>query len=104
MTGQGIAQIVFYSMALVVLGYPLGVFMSRVYAGLPGGGVLGRVEHGFYRLVGTDVRREQDWRGYAKTVLVFSFVATLLLYAIQRLQHHLFLNPDHLPAVAPHIA
>ncbi len=50
------------------------------------------------------MRREQDWRGYAKAVIVFSVVSTLLLYAIQRLQHHLFLNPDHLPAVAPHIA
>jgi K+-transporting ATPase ATPase A chain len=102
--GQGVSQIVVYAIVLVALGYPLGAYMSRIYAGRAGAGILGRIENGFYRLVGTEGSREQDWRGYAKTVLVFSVVATLLLYAIQRLQHHLFLNPDHLPAVAPHIA
>src|SRR5207244_4485824 len=49
-------------------------------------------------------RGEQDWKGYGKTVLVFSVAFTALLYAIQRLQGHLFLNPDHLHGVAPHIA
>ncbi len=36
MNGQGIFQIVFYAVVLVALGYPLGVFMARVYAGRPG--------------------------------------------------------------------
>jgi potassium-transporting ATPase potassium-binding subunit len=101
--GQGISQIVLYAVVLVALGYPLGLYMARVYAARPGRGILGRIEGGFYRVIGTDAR-EQDWRGYAKAVLVFSVVSTLLLYAIQRLQNHLFLNPDHLSAVAPHIA
>ena len=104
MSGQGIAQIVVYALVLVALGYPLGLYMARIYAGRAGKSVLGQMETGFYRVIGTDSRREQDWRGYAKSVIVFSVVASLLLYAIQRLQHHLFLNPDHLPAVAPHIA
>ena len=47
---------------------------------------------------------EQDWKSYAKTVLVFSVVFTAVLYAIQRLQGHLFLNPDHLKGVPSHIA
>jgi potassium-transporting ATPase potassium-binding subunit len=102
-SGQGISQIVVYSIVLVALGYPLGVYMARVYQGSAGRGILGGIESGFYRAIGTDAR-EQDWRAYAKAVLVFSVVSTLLLYAILRLQHHLFLNPDHLPAVAPHIA
>ena len=103
MNGQGISQILVYAVVLVALGYPLGAYMARVYAGRAGRSVLGRMETGFYRVIGTDAR-EQDWRGYAKSVIVFSVVSSLLLYAIQRLQHHLFLNPDHLPAVAPHIA
>ncbi len=37
-------------------------------------------------------------------MLVFSAVCSAVLYAIQRLQGHLFLNPDHLKGVAPHIA
>ncbi|HEY7396820.1 MAG TPA: potassium-transporting ATPase subunit KdpA [Gaiellaceae bacterium] len=100
---QGISQILVYAVVLVALGYPLGIYMARVYEGRAGRSLLGRAETGFYRLIGTDAR-EQDWKGYAKSVIVFSAVSSLLLYAIQRLQHHLFLNPDHLPAVSPHIA
>ncbi|HEX6762540.1 MAG TPA: potassium-transporting ATPase subunit KdpA [Gaiellaceae bacterium] len=103
MSPQGISQILVYAVVLVALGYPLGVYMARVYEGRAGRSLLGRLETGFYRLIGTDAR-EQDWKGYAKSVIVFSVVSSLLLYAIQRLQSHLFLNPDHVPAVSPYIA
>jgi K+-transporting ATPase ATPase A chain len=104
--GQGISQILVYAVVLVGLAYPLGLYMARVYdtGRRFGGGVLSGIEGGFYRVVGTDARREQDWRGYAKSVLVFSVLSSLVLYAILRLQAHLFLNPDHLSAVPPHIA
>src|SRR5690349_23904602 len=79
--------------------------MARVYTSERfGWRWLQAIEGGFYRLVRTDGRREQDWKGYAKTVLVFSVAFTAVVYAIQRLQAHLFLNPDHLKAVPPHIA
>jgi K+-transporting ATPase ATPase A chain len=99
-SGQGIAQIVVYALVLVGLAYPLGAYMARVYTArrLPGGAV----ERGFLRLVGDG--REQDWKGYAKTLLVFSVVFSALLYALQRLQGHLFLNPDHLHGVPAHVA
>ena len=100
MSGQGIAQIVFYSVALIALGYPLGIFMARAYTREK----LDPVERGFLRLLGRGSGEEQDWKSYAKTVLVFSVGFTAVLYAIQRLQGHLFLNPDHLKGVAPHIA
>ncbi|MBV8598380.1 MAG: potassium-transporting ATPase subunit KdpA, partial [Actinobacteria bacterium] len=53
---------------------------------------------------GVDARREQDWRSYGKTVLVFSVLFFLLVYAMQRLQAHLFLNPDHMKAVPAHLS
>jgi potassium-transporting ATPase potassium-binding subunit len=108
MSGQGIAQILFYAIVLVAVGYPLGLFMARVYGDRfmlrRGFGWLRALERGFYRLVRTDPTREQDWKSYAKTVLLFSVVVSAVLYGIQRLQGHLFLNPDHLQGVAPHIA
>ena len=58
------------------------------------------MERGFYRLLRVDPEREQDWKSYGKTVLVFSVIFSIVLYAIQRLQGHLFLNPDHLKGVA----
>ena len=109
MTGQGIGQILVYSAVLIALSYPLGVYMTRVYGDrfLVGGGALGwlrSIERGFYRVVRTDPTREQDWKSYATTLLIFSLVFSGVLYGIQRLQAHLFLNPDHLPAVQSHIA
>ena len=105
MSGQGIAQILVYAVVLIALAYPLGLYMARVYTSERfGWRWLQAIEGGFYRLVRTDGRREQDWKSYGKTVLVFSIAFTAVVYAIQRLQGHLFLNPDHLKAVPSHIA
>src|SRR5229473_3199573 len=100
MSGQGIGQIVLYAVVLIALAYPLGLYMALVYNSerfLSGGwlGWLRAIERGFYRVVRTDPRREQDWKGYAKSVLVFSIVFFPVVYGVQRLQGHLFLNPDH---------
>jgi potassium-transporting ATPase potassium-binding subunit len=109
MSGQGIAQILVYAVVLIGLSYPLGAYMTRVYTddGFGARGWLawlGAVERGFYGLVGTDRRKQQDWKNYAKTVIVFTILFSGLLYAIQRLQGHLFLNPDKLAGVPSHIA
>ena len=105
MSGQGIGQILVYAVVLIALAYPLGLYMARVYTSERfGWGWLRAIEGGFCRLVGTDARREQDWKSYGKTVLVFSLLFSAFLYALQRLQGHLFLNPDHLKAVPSHIA
>src|SRR5262245_41796166 len=105
MSGQGISQLLVYAAALVVFGYPLGIWMARVYS-VPrvAGRFLGAVENGFYRLVRTNPAVEQDWKSYAKSVLVFSVLFSFVLYGIQRLQGHLFLNPDHMKAVPSHIS
>jgi K+-transporting ATPase ATPase A chain len=108
MSAISIGQIIFYAVALVVFGLPLGLYMARVYSAE--GGVftrrfgLGAVERGFYRLVRTDPVREQDWKSYAKAVLLFSALFSLFLYGMMRLQDYLFLNPDGLPNVPSHIS
>jgi K+-transporting ATPase ATPase A chain len=100
MSGNGIAQILIYAVVLTALAYPLGVYMARVFESRR----VRVVEGSFYRLVRTSPDREQDWKGYAKSVLIFSILASVVVYAIQRLQGHLFLNPDHLKAVPSHVA
>jgi potassium-transporting ATPase potassium-binding subunit len=100
MQAQGISQIVVYALVLIALGYPLGLWMARVYmAEHVGGRVLGAIESGFYRLIRTEARKEQDWKSYGKTVLVFSVLFWIVVYGIQRLQGHLFLNPNHFKGV-----
>ena len=83
MTANGVTQIVLYAVLLTLLGIPLGLYMARVYAGtlrLPRW--LTAPERAFYRLVGTSEEREQDWKAYAKTALVFMGVFAVLLYLL----------------------
>jgi potassium-transporting ATPase potassium-binding subunit len=104
-SGQGFAQIAVYCVALVALGYPLGSYMARIYTSPRfGGRFLSGVENGFLRLVRTSPEQEQDWRSYGTTVLVFSVLFWILLYAIQRVQGHLFLNPNHFGDVPSHLS
>jgi Potassium-transporting ATPase A subunit len=95
MTWQGWIQILIYVAALTALTPVLGGYMARVYMGrrLMLERVLGPVERSFYRAVRTDPANEQDWRQYARTVLVFSALFWLVLYAILRLQGVLPFNP-----------
>ena len=103
MSTQGIAQIVFYAVVLTALGYPLGVYMSRIYEAeaAPGGRLLGAIERRFLRLVGVHDHEgsEQTWKAYATTVLIFTAVFFAGLYVLLRIQGHLFLNPDGMKGV-----
>src|SRR4249920_355157 len=106
MTFQGTAQLIFYAVVLTGLAYPLGIYMARVYEGKLGlvNGRLAVGERWFLRLVGSDPEREQNWKQYAGSTLVFTIVFTVLLYLLVRSQGHLPLNPDDLPGVSAPIA
>ena len=93
--GQGIGQILVYAAVLIALSYPLGIWMARVYTRERGD----VVERGFLRLLGRDAASDQDWKQYGLSVVVFTIGFSVFLYGLLRLQGHLFLNPDHLPAV-----
>lgn len=58
------------------------------------------LERGLYRLA-VDPAAEMDWRRYAVAMLVFNVLGVLAVYALQRLQGWLPLNPAGLPGVAP---
>lgn len=83
-------------LALAVAYRPAGDYLFRVLTPTRHS----RVERGIYRLVGVDAGSEQTWGVYARSVLAFSAVSVLLLYALQRLQDHLFLSLGF-TAVAP---
>jgi potassium-transporting ATPase potassium-binding subunit len=93
--GQGTAQILVYAVVLVALSYPLGIWMARVYTREKSD----IVERGFIRLLGRDALADQTWKAYGLSVVVFTVLFSVFLYGLLRLQGHLFLNPDHLPAV-----
>jgi potassium-transporting ATPase potassium-binding subunit len=102
-SANGIAQIVFYLVVLTALTPPLGAFIARVYEGkrVPGlTRVFGPLERGIYRLLRIDPAREQNWKSYAGSVLVFGAVGFALLYVILRLQGHLPMNASGLPGMS----
>ena len=99
---QGWAEIAVTIGLAVALGWPLGVYMARVWEG--GVTWLRPVETGFYRLSGVDPNKGQGWLAYAFSFLAFSTAAFLFLYAILRLQGHLPLNPGGFAGFTPDLA
>jgi K+-transporting ATPase ATPase A chain len=102
MTVNGAFQLVLYVVVLTALAKPLGAYMARVYEGRPFGldRVLGPVERLIYRLAGVRPDQEMDWKNYAIAMLLFNFAGLLVVYALQRWQHLLSLNPQGLGPVS----
>lgn len=106
MDWRGWAEIVFTIALTVAVGWPLGIYMARVWARetTPLDLVLKPVEAGFYAALGIDRNKGQNWLGYAGAVLAFSAAGFVLLYAMLRLQGFLPLNPQGFDGVSPHLA
>jgi K+-transporting ATPase ATPase A chain len=97
MTAAGWAQILFFSIAILAVAKPLGLYVVRVYDGRMRW--LAPVERLIYRLSGIEPAEDQHWTTYAAAVMLFSLVSMLLTYLVLRLQHVLPLNPQAMPAV-----
>ena len=92
---QGWLQIAIFLLVVVALTPPLGIYMARVYRNesvflTP---VMAPVERLTYRAIGVDPSREQDWKSYARTLIVFSGLFFLALYLILRTQSIQPFNP-----------
>jgi K+-transporting ATPase ATPase A chain len=103
---QGWAEIVVTIGLAVGLGWPLGIYMARVWQDQPTwlSPVLKPVEAVFYGLSGVDPKKGQGWLAYCLSFLTFSTAAFLFLYAILRLQAHLPLNPQGFAGMSPDLA
>ncbi|WP_174528914.1 potassium-transporting ATPase subunit KdpA [Micromonospora maritima] len=95
MTTAGVLFVLSLVVALVAVYRPFGDHMYRVVSGTRSA----RVERGIYRLVGVNPAAEQTWGVYARSVLAFSAVSILFLYAFQRLQNHLWLSLGFDPVI-----
>jgi K+-transporting ATPase ATPase A chain len=96
-------QLIIYMVVLIALAWPLGVFMARVYQNEhtfldP---LLRPVEKLIYRLSGVHPDEEMSWKVYAVAMLLFNGLGLLVVYALQRLQGFLPLNPQGFGAVSP---
>jgi potassium-transporting ATPase potassium-binding subunit len=96
-TANGWAQILFFSLVILAVTKPVGLYLEKVYNGSlrwaqP-------IERLLYRIAGVDAAEDQHWTRYAASLLIFSAAGMLVTYAVLRLQQWLPLNPEHLPNV-----
>jgi K+-transporting ATPase ATPase A chain len=105
-TANGLLQVTLFFAVLTALAVPLGRYMAAVYEGRAGiaDRVLGPLERLLYRLSGVDPSAEMSWRRYAGALLLFNAVGFSVVYALQRLQAWLPLNPAGLPGVGADVA
>jgi K+-transporting ATPase ATPase A chain len=98
-TANGLFQLVIYLVVLLGLARPLGTYMARVYENRVTW--LGPLERAIYRLAVVRAGEEMGWKTYAIAMLLFNLAGLLVVYALQRLQGVLPLNPQGFGAVSP---
>ena len=95
-------QLAIYLVVLLVLAKPLGSYMAGVFGDKPSRAHwLGPIERLFYRIAGVNPQAEMGWKRYAVAVIVVNVLGALAVYALQRLQQWLPLNPQGFGAVTP---
>ncbi len=95
-----------YFLIVLALVKPIGLYMKKVFSKEKTflDPVLGPLERLLYRIGGVDATKEQGFVAYAGSMMIFNVVSLVVLYAMERLQHLLPLNPDKMPAVPAALA
>jgi K+-transporting ATPase ATPase A chain len=106
MSLNGWLQVFVFMAAVLLLAKPMGSYMTRVFNRRRtfADPLLVPCERALYRLTGVKADVEMRWTEYATAMLLFSLATLVLTYVIERLQHVLPLNPQHLPRVEPGLA
>jgi len=106
MATNALLQVGIFLLLVALVTVPLGAYMTKVFSGErtlldP---VLRPIERLIYKTCGVHPENEMTWFEYAADMLVFSLVGMIVLYALERLQGVLPLNPQGLAAVPPGLA
>ncbi|MET3913423.1 K+-transporting ATPase ATPase A chain [Variovorax sp. OAS795] len=100
MTASAGSLLAVFLVALVLLAWPAGKLLAALCdERLPRW--MQRIEAPLYRLAGTEPGTSMHWRAYALALLAFNTLGAVFLYALQRLQGALPLNPAAMGAVSP---
>ena len=96
-------QLIFYMVVLIALAKPIGLYMARVYQGEKTflDPLLRPLEKWIYRLSDVHPDEDMNWKVYALAMMLFNGLGLLAVYAFQRLQGYLPLNPQGFSAVSP---
>ncbi len=106
MTANGWFQIALFFGIVLLVTKPLGLYLARIFERErtfmdP---MMRPLERLIYKLTGVDEKREMRWTEYSIAMLLFSAASMLITYGIERLQHFLPFNPQHLAGVTPDLA
>ncbi|MBS1228090.1 MAG: transporting ATPase, subunit [Proteobacteria bacterium] len=91
-----------YLAVLLLTVKPLGLYIATLMEGRFAFG--GAIERPLYRLCGVRHDEEMGWLKYAFAILLFNVLGVVAVYALQRLQLWLPLNPQAFPNVSPNSA
>jgi len=91
-----------YFVVLFALAWPLSRWLARLAGDGPA--ALAGVDRSVMKILGTRVDHNMNWREYATALVAFNALGALLLYALQRVQGMLPLNPAGMTAVEPSLA
>ncbi|MBC7502551.1 MAG: potassium-transporting ATPase subunit KdpA [Herminiimonas sp.] len=102
MTMQSLALLGAFLVVLLALAWPLGVVLARVGDGgaVPGLHWLARIERLLYKAGGVSPDTAMNWKSYAVALLVFNLIGALFVFAVQRVQVWLPLNPQAMANVS----
>jgi K+-transporting ATPase ATPase A chain len=101
MPGAALASCGLLLAVLLACVKPLGWYMAQVFSGRSERWRAAAAERAVFRWCGIDPAREMTWKEYALALVLFNAVGALLLYALQRLQASLPLNPQRLAPPTP---
>ncbi|HRE15442.1 MAG TPA: potassium-transporting ATPase subunit KdpA [Rhodocyclaceae bacterium] len=103
MTAHALMLLAVFLIVLFLLARPLGRYIAEVMEGRFSArfGLAGKLENFIYRLCGVRGDEEMGWRGYTLAVVLFNGLGVFAVYALQRLQAWLPLNPQAMANVTP---
>ena len=103
MTTQATVLLVAFLGAVLALVKPLGAYIAVVMEGAdhPLARAGRPLERAVYRVCGVDPDEPMGWESYAIALLGFNAAGAVLLYALQRIQAWLPLNPQHFANLRP---
>jgi K+-transporting ATPase ATPase A chain len=101
MTGQSWFTIGLFLVVLIAIAYPLAIYVARIADAAEIRGVLGAAERFLYRVAGVHPGKDMSWTQYAIALLLFNALGALVVFAVQRLQFWLPLNPQAFVNVSP---
>jgi len=100
MTNLAWANLALYLVVTLALAWPLARWITALAKGqMPRW--IAAVERPIFRLAGIQPDEGMGWKQYALALLIFNFIGVIAVYALQRLQGVLPLNPQGMGAISP---